>query len=375
MYPKILVTGATGKTGSAVVEQLRGQGWPVRAVVHRLDARSEQLAATAAEVVVANMYDPEQLLRAARGTDRAYYLPLLQPYATHSAAAFAYAAREARLEAVVQLSQWLSHRSHPSILTRETWLIDNMLAMLPNTAHVIVNPGMFADNFLRTIDFAALLYFHPILTGDSKCSPVSNEDIARVAVALLQNPFPHAGQRYRPTGRQLLSGKQMAEIISKVVGHRVFTADLPFWLFQKAARMSGAGIHEIYNFREYLRDHRAGAFSIGGGVTNVVAELTGQPAEDFETVARRYAAQPFARQSLMRRLSALARFNVLPLYPGFNLVAYEREMRFPRPARASLSSESEVWTTAHRDAGASVATSRETQLEPNLGTASSHSRA
>lgn len=41
--PKILVTGATGKTGSAVVSQLCELEWPVRALVRTEDARSERL--------------------------------------------------------------------------------------------------------------------------------------------------------------------------------------------------------------------------------------------------------------------------------------------------------------------------------------------
>jgi NAD(P)H dehydrogenase (quinone) len=52
MRPTILVTWATGKTGGAVVEQLRAKDWPVRALVHRLDTRSERLQRLGAEVVV-----------------------------------------------------------------------------------------------------------------------------------------------------------------------------------------------------------------------------------------------------------------------------------------------------------------------------------
>ena len=42
-HPKILVTGATGKTGGAVIAELLGKGFPVRAVVRRRDARSAAL--------------------------------------------------------------------------------------------------------------------------------------------------------------------------------------------------------------------------------------------------------------------------------------------------------------------------------------------
>lgn len=350
--PKIFVTGSTGKTGSAVVRQLRELDWPVRALVHRVDGRSERLRSLGAEVVVGDAHDPDQLLAALRGVQRVYYVPLFQPHATHAAAAFATAAREARIEAVVQLSQWLSHRSHPSILTRETWLIDRLLSMLPGVAHVIVNPGMFADNFLRVMDFASLLRFYPVLTGDSQSAPVSNEDIARVVVALLRDPLRHAGQSYRPTGPRLLSGREMAGIVGKVLGHAVVPVDLPFWMFNKAARASGASIHEVYNYREYLRDHVAGAFSLGGGVTSVVADVTGIAAEDFEVTARRYAEMPFARKTLRNRLTTLARFAILPVLPRHDLESYGRELRFPVPAAPNLSSHDPMWRAAHGVANA-----------------------
>lgn len=344
---KILVTGATGKTGAAVVAQLRLHDWPVRALVRRDDARSARLARLGAEVVVADMFDPDQLLDALRGVQRAYYVPLFQPYMTQAATAFAVAARASRLEAVVQLSQWLSHRSHPSILTRETWLVDHLMAMIPGVAHVVVDPGMFADNFLRVIDFASLLHVYPVLTGDSRSAPVANEDIARVAAAILMDVDRHHGKRYRPTGPKLLSGREMAAIIQVVVGHRVRPVDLPFWMFSKAARMTGADVHEVYNYREYLRDHRQGAFAFDGGVTPVVADLTGAPAEDFETTARRYAAMPFARPTLANRVAAIARFSVLPLYPGHDLSGYARRMRFAPPPHPSLASGDPRWLAEH----------------------------
>jgi NAD(P)H dehydrogenase (quinone) len=43
--PRILVTGATGKTGSVVVSELLKTGYPVRALVHGEDGRSAGLRA------------------------------------------------------------------------------------------------------------------------------------------------------------------------------------------------------------------------------------------------------------------------------------------------------------------------------------------
>jgi len=294
------------------------------------------------------MFDPQQMVQAMRGMQRAYFVTLFKPGMVQAAHAFADAARQTGLETVVQLSQWLSHPTHPSIQTRETWQVDQLLAGIAGTDHIIVNPGMFADNFLRVIDYASLLCFYPVLTADSASAPVANEDIARVVVALLKQPDGQAGRRFRPTGPQLLTGREMARVIAQVVGHRVLPVDLPMWMFRKAARQSGADIHEIYNYGLYMQEHRRGTFSLGGGVTDVVERLTGAPAESFEVTAARYAAMPFASQTFANRIKAFAKFNVLPLVPAHGLKAYERRMGFVSPDNAALSIDDSAWKLAHK---------------------------
>jgi uncharacterized protein YbjT (DUF2867 family) len=345
--PKVLVTGATGKTGGVVAERLLERGWPVRAQAHRRDHRTERLERLGAEVVIASAHDPEQLSMALKGVHRAYYVPIFAPHAAQAAAAFAAAARHSSLEAVVQLSQWLSSPAHPSIMTRETWLIDRLFALLPGTAHIIVNPGMFADNFLRTIDMAALLGLFPVLTGESRSAPVSAEDIAECVVALLSDPEPNAGRSFRPTGPALLSGAGMAQSVARALGRRVRPVHLPFSMFLKLARLDGVNPHEALSWREYVRDHRAGAFEIGDAVTDVVPRLTGRPAEDFETIARRYAARPFARRSPVNLARMIARMAVLPLVPALDIDAYARSHGFPSLAGARLSAEDERWRAEH----------------------------
>ena len=57
--PRILVIGATGKTGSLVVAELLKAGYLVRAMVHREDIRGSHLKSQGAEIVVADMSDVE----------------------------------------------------------------------------------------------------------------------------------------------------------------------------------------------------------------------------------------------------------------------------------------------------------------------------
>lgn len=348
--PRILVTGATGGTGLEVTKSLLAKGQTVRAMVHKLDDRSMKLKDMGAEVAVADMYDHDQMYDALKDVQRVYYVPLIEPFMIQSATAFLLAAQAARVEHIVQMSQWTSHRNHPTAMTQQTWLIDRLFAQIPGIAHTVFNPGMFAHNFLRTIDFAALLGIYPIVSGDGKAAPVSNEDMGRVAATLLaEGPTKHAGKSYRPTGPQLLNGKDMTAIIAKAVGHRVIPVNLPIWMLGKVARQQGIDPYQIACLRIYLEDMKNGTFAFEGGVTHVVEEVTGIPAEPFEVTARRYAALPFARQTFWNRLTAFLKFNATPFYPGYNFDSLEKELRLPRLGHVTLSIDDQEWRNSHSD--------------------------
>ena len=89
MAERFLVTGATGKTGVYVVRQLLERGAPVRALVHRADARSSELAAAGAEVVVADMLDLAAVGAAARDVTAAYFTYPIIPGLLGATAIFA----------------------------------------------------------------------------------------------------------------------------------------------------------------------------------------------------------------------------------------------------------------------------------------------
>jgi NAD(P)H dehydrogenase (quinone) len=133
--PRIIVTGATGKTGSHVVAELRKAGYPVRALVHRENDRSERLRALGAEIAVADPSAVERVADALKDVQRAYYCPPIDPYMIQGAVSFAVAAKQSGLEHIVGLSQWLASPSHPSLLTCQRWLVDRLFSMIPRVSH------------------------------------------------------------------------------------------------------------------------------------------------------------------------------------------------------------------------------------------------
>ena len=350
--PTILVTGATGKTGAQVVAQLREKEWPVRAVVRKLDARSERLRQQGAEVIVADLYDYEQMLAAMRGTRRAYYCPPVQPFMIQASAVFAAAARDAELESVVHLSMWLSCPAHPSVHTRQQWLTENLFAMIPGVAATVVNPGVFAGPILEfALPTAVNLGVIPDPFGDNFRNPApSNEDIARVVVGVLTDPDRHAGKRYRPTGPKVLSMADIADAVGRVVGRTVKLQAVSEKMFMKAAKVGGSGDFEISNVRQFIKDGKLGVFSVHAPTTDVY-DVSGRPPEDFETTVRRYAAMPFARRSLPNKLRAMRDFLKITLTPALDADRYDARLEQPVPPHPQLAGESDRWKREHHGNG------------------------
>jgi uncharacterized protein YbjT (DUF2867 family) len=373
LKPRILVTGATGKTGSVVVAELLKAGYQVRALVHREDGPSARLKAQGAEIAVADLSDAERAAAALKDIQRAYYCPPFDPYMIQGAVAFAVAAKEARLEHIVGLTQWLASPSHPSLMTRQHWLVDRLFSMTPGVGHTIVRPGFFADAYLVMLGASAHLGIFPWIFGNSRNAPPSNEDIARVAVAALIDPARHAGKSYRPTGPELLGAEDMARAVGRAVGRSVKVVPTPTWLFMKGARMVGYPIDVFSGIRYYIDDHKHGAFELGAPTTDVF-DVTGRPAEDFETIARRYAALPRNQPIFANWLREFVQFMLTPLAPGFDLARYDRELRRPFPSAPQFATESKVWRREHaiseiaipalgRNNPTSVVASRDQRLE------------
>jgi hypothetical protein len=182
--------------------------------------------------------------------------------------------------------------------------------------------------------------------GDSRTAPPSVDDISRVAAAALMNPERHAGRTYRPTGPTLLSGEDMAGVLSRVFSRTVRLVPTPLWLFVKAAYLYGEPLALLGCMDHYIEEHRRGAFAIGAPTDDVV-RVTGRPPESFEAVARRLAALPENRRSTSRTLREFARFTWLPFARVPNIRRYVRGLHIAAPAATQYSGESAAWRREH----------------------------
>src|SRR5215475_3338969 len=87
--PTILIAGATGATGRIATKLLLEKDFPVRALVHNEDERSNKLKAQGAEIVVGDLLDLRVVRRAFEGAKRGYFVFPMRPGIVQASTHFA----------------------------------------------------------------------------------------------------------------------------------------------------------------------------------------------------------------------------------------------------------------------------------------------
>jgi NAD(P)H dehydrogenase (quinone) len=245
--PALLVTGAAGRTGGYAAKLLLERGHRVRALVHSFDDRAAKLRDSGAEVIVGDLQDIDTVREAVDGIRAAYFVYPISPGLLEATATFAQAAEEARVTAIVNMSQISARRGAASDAARIHWLGERILDWSP-VAATHLRPTYFAEWF--TIFGAKGIREEGVLRlpfGDGRHAPITAEDQGRVIAAILENPDQHAGQVYPLFGAVEMNHYQIADAISEALGRpvRYEPADIPTWI---------EGI-KAQGFPEFLRQH------------------------------------------------------------------------------------------------------------------------
>jgi NAD(P)H dehydrogenase (quinone) len=291
---QFLVTGATGATGGAAAEQLLEQGRRVRAFVHRSDERAEKLRARGADIVVGDLLDFDSVRAALKNVTRAYFVYPIRPGLVQATAQFAQAAREAGIEAIVNMSQVSARSDAKSHSARDHWLAEQVFDWSGlHVAHI--RPTYFAEWLLYLAPMIRQgVMYAPFTTG--RHAPIAGEDQGRVIAGILQNPQPHRGKVYPLYGPIELTHEEIAQIVGQVLGRRIKYHSMPIepWaelvakasagrpprndaasLYAEADRITGKPGSDflIQHLREVAIDHTNGVFA---GTNDLVATIGGR---------------------------------------------------------------------------------------------------
>ena len=281
----ILVTGATGKTGSAVVRQLLDRGYPVRATVRKRDERADELESLGAEAVVADFHDLRSMRDAMEGAERTYFVyPPQGGRLIEATAIAATAAQDAGIRGFVNMSQISAREDSDSPLARHHWLSEKILDWA-DVGAIHIRPTFFAEMLhilgAQTIATQGKLY---LPYGDERHAPVAASDIARVVVGLLMDPEPHVGERYVLTGPKNLTVAEMASVLSEELGTTVEYVDLPVDAWGEViSEANGMNEFLVTHLKAVALDHQNGIFS---AETDAVERIGGQPPQSLPEFIR-----------------------------------------------------------------------------------------
>ncbi|MGQ4361111.1 NAD(P)H-binding protein [Streptomyces sp. SAS_272] len=220
MVVMILVTGATGTIGGALVRHLAARGEKVRALT-RDPAKARMPAGV--EVVRGDYLDPASLEAAMSGARAAFLVGLPGPSAQHDGPLVG-AARAAGVGRLVKLSA--IGTGDPGLGPTGQWHVEGELAVRESGAEwVVLRPSSFASNTLSWAEALRAGEPVPNMSGDGLQGVVDPRDVAEAAaVALLDER--RAGRTYTLTGPETISVPGQAAVLAGLLGRPVTTRDL-----------------------------------------------------------------------------------------------------------------------------------------------------
>ncbi len=284
--PKYLITGATGKTGTLVAEQLLAKGANIRTMVRKIDERSDRLENLGAEVVVGDFRDLTSLKAAMDGVEGVYFCyPGASDRLLEAAANIAIAAKETGVIRIVDMSQISALEISKSPLAYQHWQAEQVLDWAEIGA-VHIRPTFFAEDLYLFTGGQVRNTGQVVLPfGKGRHAPIAAKDIAAVVVALLEDPKSHIGERLILTGPENMDMATLTKRMGAHFGLDLTYIDVPVEAWQQV-------LHSIPGFSESLiehlgavaRDHQVGVFD---AENTLVEELTGRPAESLETFIER----------------------------------------------------------------------------------------
>lgn len=216
----ILVTGAGGKTGRAVLEALQTQSAPTRALLHRPQP------VPASETLLGNMADQATIPAALAGVEAVYFIaPNMHPHEYDVACEWLSAAKTAGVGRFIYHSvlfpQIEAMPHHWQKLRIEEALIRSGLDF------TILQPASYMQNILPYLDgMRQHGEYHVPYSVSAPFSPVDLEDIAAAAAKVLLEAG-HQGASYQLAGPETLSSAEMAAQVAAYIGRLVAAAEQP----------------------------------------------------------------------------------------------------------------------------------------------------
>ena len=281
---RILVTGATGSNGGAVMQNLIAMGAKFRALVHD-ETKAQRIRDMGVEVVIADYLRPETLDAAFEGVDKVFLVTPWDPDAAKMASNAITAAKRSGNPHIVRLSE----ASPPPVNElRGGKLHAEIDAELEASGlpYTLLQPTYYMQNTMaagQSVSSDGMIYM-PF--KDAKLGMIDMRDVVDTAITVLTSDG-HEGKTYVMTGPASIGLDDVASGLSNALGKEVKYVNVP--LEDARESMIGMGLPEwtAEMFCEYMDNHSKG---VSDYTTGEVEEITGHAPIAYETFARDFAS-------------------------------------------------------------------------------------
>ena len=246
----VLVTGATGRQGGAVLRHMLTKGWKLRALTRHCDSYAAQkLADRGVELVQGDLEDSATLEPAARG---AYGIFSVQDFWAVGARRevqqgknLAEAAKKARVEHFVYSSVGGVERNSGIDHWESKWEVEKYIRRLGLPA-TMLRPAAFMENYyIDQVEIGILKgkLMDPI-RADKPYQTIATEDIGAFAALAFDRPQEFIGVELEIAGSEL-TNPETAETFSRVLGRPVRFRQLPMPLVRLVL---GKEFHQMFRW-------------------------------------------------------------------------------------------------------------------------------
>lgn len=280
MANKILVTGATGTIGKAVVKALQNKRASFVAGVRNVEKATELLG-NEIELKTFDFNEPATFENATKGVDKVFLLgPPLVVNLTEMLTPFVDFLKYKGVKRVVYVGA-LQLEVLPE-LNFHTLMIDKLQS--EGFDYTILKPSFFAQNFKNyeweNIVERGITY---VVAGAGKVGFIDVQDIGNVAASVLTEEG-HVHKEYELTGPELLNYADAANLLSNVTGRKISYPNPTAEQYTAALKAAGAP--------DFVAGYMIPVYSLikDGHVsylTNDVENITGQKPTGLQEVLKR----------------------------------------------------------------------------------------
>lgn len=280
----ILVTGSTGKVGSAVLKELGKRNVTVRALVRKADAKLP----SGVEAVIGDLLDPVSVGKALDGVDKLYLLNGVAPdELTQGLIAFGLA-KKRKLKHIVYHSVFKAEHFMDVPHFASKVAIEKALQDF-DVPFTIIRPNYFIQNDLTLKSPLMDEGIYPMPLGTPGISVVDIRDIAEAAAIVLASEG-HYGKTYNLNGPEILSGGKAASIWSKLLGKTIRYPGENLDAFEEQLRKK-APSWAAYDFRMMFQGYLERGFVASAEDLATLTTLLGHAPRRYEDFARETALE------------------------------------------------------------------------------------